>query len=62
MISARTGRLDDLALPSTFQSIPLPGFDKAETSLNVVRYWDAAPLEWVEDFHHLSGGVPRVQA
>ncbi len=62
VISARTGRLDDLALPSTFQSIPLPGFDKAETSLNVVRYWDAAPLEWVEDFHHLSGGVPRVQA
>ena len=62
LISARTGRLGDLALPTAFQDVPLPGFDKTETGLNVARYWDAAPSDWVEDFHHLSGGVPRVQA
>ena len=62
LISARTGRLGDLALPSTFQEVSLPGFDKTETGFNVARYWNAAPSDWVEDFHHLSGGVPRVQA
>lgn len=62
LISARTGRLAELALPPTFRDIPLPGFDKTETGLNVARYWNGAPSEWVEDFHHLSGGVPRVQA
>ncbi len=62
LISARTGRLVELALPPTFQDTPLHGFDKTETGLNVARYWNGAPSEWVEDFHHLSGGVPRVQA
>ena len=62
LISARTGRLAELAPPPTFEGIPLAGFNEAETGLNVSRYWDASSEEWVEDFHHLSGGVPRVQA
>lgn len=62
LISARTGRLVELALPASFEKIPLPPFDRSETGLNVSRFWNTAPEEWVDDIHHLSGGVPRVQA
>ncbi|MDN8646964.1 hypothetical protein Q0S62_00810 [Stenotrophomonas indicatrix] len=61
LISARTGRLPDLRLPASFERFPLPAFSQDETASNAHRYW-AAPSNWVEDFHHLSGGVPRVQA
>lgn len=61
LISARTGRLTDLRLPMSFESVLLPAFSLEETAANARRYW-AAPPPWVEDFHHLSGGVPRVQA
>lgn len=62
LVSARTGRLAELALPTFFEAIPLPAFDRPETGLNVSRSWNTAPDDWVDDFHHLSGGVPRVQA
>lgn len=61
VISARTGRLEDLKLPSDFEQIKCPEFTLDETSRNVARYWQARQ-SWIEDFHHLSGGVPRVQA
>ena len=61
LISARTGRLDELRLPASFEKFPLPAFSLEETASNIRRYW-AAPQPWVDDFHHLSGGVPRVQA
>lgn len=61
LMSARTGRLEELRLPTSFRMFPLPTFDHAETASNVARYWQA-PLPWVDDFHHLSGGIPRVQA
>lgn len=61
LISARTGRLDELRLPAGFEKFPLPAFSPEETASNVHRYW-TAPQPWVDDFHHLSGGVPRVQA
>lgn len=62
LVSARTGRLVELALPSAFEKISLPPFDRSETGLNVSRFWTTAPEVWVDDIHHLSGGVPRVQA
>lgn len=61
IVSARTGRRDDLRLPHWFEEVVLAPFDRDETAANVERYW-AAPDEWVDDFHHLSTGVPRVQA
>jgi len=61
LISARTGRLADLQLSPAFKLIPLVGFSSEETAENVARYWDA-PKDWIEDFHHLSEGIPRVQS
>jgi hypothetical protein len=61
LVSARSGRLADLCLPGTFEYIELRAFDESETAANVRRRW-AAPSTWIEDFHHLSYGIPRVQA
>lgn len=61
VVTARTGRLDQLKLPPVYQKIEMEPFSRAETGENVRRLW-AAPDEWIDDFHHFSGGVPRVQA
>ena len=61
VISARTGRLDELKLPPAFTKIEIRPFTQEETVQNVALYWTAPPA-WVEDFHHFSSGVPRVQA
>ncbi len=61
VVTARTGRLDQLRLPHWFQSIEIGPFNRTETAENVARIWDA-PGPWIDDFHHLSSGVPRVQA
>ncbi len=60
IVSARTGRLDELNAPPEYRAIELHGFAVEETAANVARYWDA-PSEWIEDFHSLSNGTPRVQ-
>ena len=61
IVSVRTGRLDELNPPLEFEHIELTPFTEDETAKNVERYW-LAPHGWVEEFHYLSGGVPRVQA
>lgn len=61
LITARTGHLTDLAPPNHFARISLPAFTPDETAQHVALHW-AAPPEWIDDFHHLSGGVPRVQS
>lgn len=61
IVSARTGRLDALKPPREFKKIELPAFTQEETATNIQRYWEA-PRTWIEDFHHFSGGNPRVQA
>lgn len=61
IISSRTGRLEELEPPQSFKQIELLPFGKEETTRNVARFW-RAPKSWIEDFHHLSAGVPRVQA
>ena len=61
IVSARTERLDELGLPLDFEKIELSAFTQEETTTNVQRHWEA-PQAWIEDFHDLSGGNPRVQA
>ncbi len=61
-VSARTGRLDDLKPPADFERIEIGAFTREETGRNVARHWADAPEGRIEDFHRLSGGVPRVQA
>lgn len=61
LISARTGRIEELLLPGNFVLVNLHRFTRDETGKNVARFWNA-PSDWADDFHHLSNGLPRVQA
>ena len=60
VISGRSGRLNELDLPNDFHKVLVKSFTPAETALNVRRYWDA-PQRWIDEFHELSHGIPRVQ-
>jgi hypothetical protein len=61
LVTARTGRLPSLALPHGFTLIPIEGFTRQETAAHVQSTWSEALDIWVDDFHQLSGGNPRVQ-
>ena len=61
VVSARSGRLETLQLPRSYHLKRIEPFSRQETGENVARIWEAAPSDWVDDFHHLSGGIPRVQ-
>lgn len=61
VVSTRTGRLSDIALPSGYHLVEIQPFTRAETGVHVRRTWDA-PAEWLDAFHRLTRGVPRVQA
>ncbi len=61
IVTARSGRLETLRLPPSYCLKEIAPFSQEETSENVARVWADAPSTWVDDFHHLSGGVPRVQ-
>jgi hypothetical protein len=61
VVTARTARLPQLQLPMSYQTIEIEPFSRPETGEYVSRIW-SAPEPWVDDFHHLSSGVPRVQA
>ena len=61
VVTTRTGRLKTLKLPPSYPTKEIGPFSRKETAENVTRRW-AAPDAWIDDFHHLSGGVPRVQA
>ena len=63
VVSARTGRLDTLALPERYRRVLIPAFDRGETSEFVRQQRRTVPgQEWIDEFHALSGGIPRVQA
>ena len=61
IVTARTGRLETLQLPRSYSIREIEPFSPPETAENVARVWAAAPPPWIDDFHHFSGGVPRVQ-
>ena len=60
VVTARTGRLETLQLRRTYCTREIKPFSRRETGANVALVW-AAPSPWIDDFHHLSAGVPRVQ-
>ena len=61
VVTARTGRLPILDLPGDFKTIEIKGFDRDETAAHVRGFWKDVPDFRIDDFHHLSGGNPRVQ-
>lgn len=61
IVTARTGRLDEIELPAGFRTLEIKPFTLAETTEHVCRIWNA-PARWLDAFHGLTGGVPRVQA
>jgi hypothetical protein len=61
LVTARTGRLSTLNPPRNFIQSPITGFTQDETAAHVRGIWNDASDSWIEDFHHLSGGNPRVQ-
>ena len=61
VVTARTSRLETLDLPAEFHAIRLEEFTPPETAANVGRHL-VATRAWIEDFHLLSRGNPRVQA
>ena len=60
VVTARTGRRGTLQLPRSYSIRDIEPFSRKETSENVARVW-AAPDSWIDDFHHFSSGIPRVQ-
>lgn len=62
IVTGRTGRLDSLQVPASFERVALTGFTLDETTAHVVAHWPSTPPTWIEDFHQLSNGLPRVQA
>ncbi|HCA56555.1 MAG TPA: hypothetical protein DEP46_01080 [Blastocatellia bacterium] len=61
LISARTARLAELNLPDGFVPVTIGPFSRDETALYVRTKFPAASDQWIDDFHHYSSGVPRVQ-
>ncbi|MFA0231331.1 AAA family ATPase, partial [Vibrio sp. 10N.261.45.A7] len=62
IISARTGRLDSLSIPSKYISVEISNFSLEETTLNVLSKYSNVAEAWIEDFHDLSNRNPRVQS
>lgn len=62
ILTARTGRRDCLQLPPNYKEIQIERFSQPETAEFVSQAWRSAPSTWIEEFHHLSSGSPRVQA
>lgn len=60
VLSCRTTRMRELSLPADFEPRLLEGFTKGESSEFVRLFVPQASQEWVDDFHALSVGVPRV--
>ncbi|GAB6154761.1 ATP-binding protein [Desulfosporosinus burensis] len=61
IITARTGRLPSLNLHRSFSEMEISVFTWDETAINVRAIWNDVPDSWIEDFHYLSRGNPRVQ-
>lgn len=61
IVTTRTGRLESLQLPRSYRRKEIGPFNRSETGENVARIWPA-PQSWIDDFHHFSHGIPRIQA
>jgi len=61
VVTARTGQLPSLNLPQYFTQLEMAGFTPEETTTHVRGTWNDATDTWIDDFHHLTSGNPRVQ-
>jgi hypothetical protein len=61
LVSCRTSRLPELSIPVRFKRIELEPFALPETAEYVRKFWNAND-DWIDEFHKLSKGVPRVQS
>ena len=61
LVTVRTGRLPSINLPHKFNKVPISGFTRDETGVHVRGKWKEASDNWIDDFHYLSQGNPRVQ-
>ena len=61
ILTTRTGRISSINLPRGFTSIEMEGFSQSETAAYVQGAWNYISDDWIEDFHFLSLGNPRVQ-
>lgn len=62
LVTSRTGRLPELSLPHDFTLHEIKGFTPEETAAYVRGKLSHLSPTWIEDFHYLSRGVPRVQS
>ncbi len=62
LLTCRTGRIDSLQLPNEVNKLELPAFNEQETKSYLGNYFSDLSQEIIQDFHHLSRGIPRVQA
>jgi len=62
VVMARTSRLDSLKLPTGCFRVVCGPFELAETDMFVRNIWADATNDQIEQFHHLSNSIPRVQA
>ena len=61
IVTARTARLTTLRLAEKFEKYEISGFSREDTAKHVLTRQENVPEPWIDDFHHLSGGNPRVQ-
>ena len=61
IVTARTARLTTLRIPEKFEKHEISGFSREDTARYVLRSREDIPELWIDDFHHFSGGNPRVQ-
>lgn len=61
LVTARSSRLADLALPDSFVQKSISAFTAIETKQFVLAKFAAPTHQWIQDFHHFSNGIPRVQ-
>ncbi|MFN7923415.1 MAG: hypothetical protein U0Q16_25155 [Bryobacteraceae bacterium] len=62
ILTTRTGRLQMLSLSPRFGLFEIGGFRREETAEMIRSVWSAAPEPWIDEFHWVSGGNPRLQA
>lgn len=61
LVTARSSRLSDLAIPDSFIHKDISAFTLNETTKFSLTRFTAATDQWIQDFHHFSHGIPRVQ-
>ena len=60
VVTTRTARIDQLQLPRSYAQAEVEAFNLRETGEYIHHVWPHATQSYVEDFHRLSGGIPRV--